>query len=151
MDLAAFFEEAEREARANAEGVLVINAAPRKSQLNFLPGRTLTRNVREKYRPSENFGGASFVFASDAQRKGRPGLLFVAQLEFGKHRLFGENMFGHIELQIDSGEDDAREHSGNENSGERASQEHEQQIISGVYGGEDQNKNSDEVNNSFAR
>src|ERR1700677_3504248 len=79
IDLAAFFEESEREARAYAERILLINATPRKGQLNFLPGRTLARNVREKYGPRKNFCGAFFVLARDAQRKGRPGLFFVAQ------------------------------------------------------------------------
>src|ERR1700684_2239565 len=78
IDLAAFFEEAEREARANAERILPINAAPRKGQLNFLPGRTLARKVRKKYGPRKDFSGASFILAGDSQREGRPSLLFIA-------------------------------------------------------------------------
>ena len=63
VDLSGFFEEAEGETRSNAERILVINTAPWKGQLNFLPGRALARDVREKYRPRKNFCGAFLILA----------------------------------------------------------------------------------------
>src|ERR1700733_2878469 len=81
VDVAAFFEEAEGEARAYAERILAINAAARKHQFNFLPRGAFARDVGEKYRACEHFSGAFFALASDAQRERRPSLLFVAQLE----------------------------------------------------------------------
>src|SRR5580704_18284875 len=151
VNLAALFEEAKGKARANAERILAINAAALKYKFYFLPRGAFARDVRKKDGPSENSWRAVFVLAGDAQRERWPGLLFVAQLELGKHGLFGENMLGHFELKVDSGEHDAREHSGNENAGERAGQNHEKQVVSGVYGGQNENRNRDEVNHSFAR
>ncbi len=101
----------------------------------------MPRDVREENGARENFGRRFFLAADDAERKGRPHLLVVAQLDFGQHGLLGENVLGQIEFQLDSGEHDARKHAGNQNSGEQAGQNQEQQIVAGVDGGENQNEN----------
>ena len=60
-------------------------------------------------------------------------------------------MLGHVELQVDSGQDRARQHARNQDSGERARENHEEQVISGVDGSENQNENGYEVDDSFTR
>ncbi len=89
IHVARFFEEAEGETRANAEGVLAIRAAMRKGEFHLLTRTAEARDVRKKDGAREDLSGAFFVRADYAQRKRRPRLLFIAQFEFGKHRLLG--------------------------------------------------------------
>src|ERR1700723_1192704 len=79
IHLAGFLEEAEGKSGADAEGVLAVVATMRKSQLNFLARRRLSRDVEKKYRTRENLSRALFVFAHYAQGERRPRLLFIAQ------------------------------------------------------------------------
>src|SRR5579863_463948 len=126
-DRACFLEEPEWEASADTESVLAVNAALWERQLYFLTRRALTRNVGEINGAGEHLGCAFFCFAYDQQRKRWPSLLFIAQFEFGKHRLLGENVLGHVEFQVDASENDARQHSGNQNPSKRAGENHEQE------------------------
>src|SRR5580698_8198996 len=150
-DRASFLEEAERKAGANAKSVLAVNAALGKGQLYFLARRALTRNVGKINGAGEHLGCAFFCLAYDQQRKRWPGLFLVAQLEFGKHRLLGENVLGHVELQVDASENDARQYTGNQNAGERAGENHEEKVVAGVYRREHEDEDSAEINDSFAR
>ena len=78
-------------------------------------------------------------------------MLFVAQFEFGKHWLLGENVLGHIELQVDTSEHHARQHSGNQNSSKRAGENHEEKVVACVYRREHEDEDSAKINDSFAR
>ena len=78
-------------------------------------------------------------------------MLFVAQFEFGKHRLLGENVLGHVEFQVDTSEHNARQHSGNQNPSKRAGENHEEQVVAGIHRREHENKDRAEINDSFAR
>ena len=58
---------------------------------------------------------------------------------------------GKSNLQLDSGEHDARKHAGNQNACEQAGENQEQQIVAGIDGGEHQHENADEVDDAVAR
>src|SRR4029077_7055373 len=85
--LARFFEEAEGKARADAECVLAINAAAWKYELHFLARGAQARDVGEIDWAREPLSRVCFRFARHAQRKRRPGLFLVSQLELGEHGL----------------------------------------------------------------
>ncbi len=123
----------------------------RESELHFLARAAESRDVRKEYGAREDLSGAFFVRADHAQRKRRPRLLFVAQFEFGEHRLLGENVLGHVEFQVNASEHRARKDTGNQDAREGTRQDHEQQIVSGVDGSENQNRDDAEVNHSLAR
>ena len=59
--------------------------------------------------------------------------------------------FGQIEFQVNASEDRAGKHAGNEDAGDGAGQHHEEEVVAGVDGGEDQNRDDSEVDHAFAR
>ena len=152
IHLARLFEEAEGKPRANAESILAVDAAARKSQLHFLARRALPRNVRKKNgrvrisraRPSssrpttrsENDGQICFSLRSSIS----------ASTGCSAKMCSGKSNFSSI-----AGEHDAREHAGNQNPREQAGENHEEQIVAGVDRGENQDENGGEINDSVAR
>ena len=150
-DRTRLFEEAKREAGANSKSVLAVRSAARKNQLNFLARGTQTRNVRKKYRPGENLAsGVLFGLSNHAQGKRWPEFLIVAQFHLRHDRLLGEHMFGHVELQPNTGKHGAGEHAGNNDAGQRTGQDHEKQIVAGVDRSKNQNADDAEVNHALA-
>ncbi len=151
IHLARFLEEPEGKACANAESVLAIIAAMGEGEFDFLSRGRLPRDVRKKYWPRENLARAFFIFTHHAQGEGRPRLLFIAQLQFSDHGLLREYVLGNVEPQLDAGKHRARQHAGNQDAGERAGQHHEEQVVAGVDGSENQDGDHAEVHHAFAR
>src|ERR1700728_994535 len=76
--LASLLEKPERKSRPNPKRILPVNTPPRKSQLHLLPHRAHSRNVRKKYRLSQDLRRSRLFLATDhPQRKRRPHLLLV--------------------------------------------------------------------------
>ena len=59
-------------------------------------------------------------------------------------------MLGQVEFQVDAGEHRAREDAGNQDPGDGAGENHEEEVVAGVDGGEDQDRDDSEVDHAFA-
>ena len=100
----------------------------------------------------ESAADAFFVFAQSlTAKRRRTANCFSLRVRRWPESAVGENMLGQFEVHVDAAEHDPREQSRNQHSGEQAGQNHEQQIVSRVYGSENEDRNPDEVDNAFAR
>ena len=89
--------------------------------------------------------GVFFVFPTTRSENDGHVCFSLRNSDFGEHRLLGENVLGQVEFQFDAGEHGARKHAGNQNARKQAGEHHEEQIVSGVDGGEDQNEDDAKV------
>src|SRR5271163_464289 len=151
IHLACLLEEAEGKARANAERILPVNAAAREAQLDLLARGAHPRDVWEKNRAGEDFGGRFFGATDNPDGERRPRRLVVPQLDFSEHGLFGKNVLWQIEFELDAGEHDARKHAGNQNTGEQTGENQEKQIVAGVDRGQNQYEDGGEIDDAVAR
>ena len=60
-------------------------------------------------------------------------------------------MFGQFELEFNPSKHGSREHARNQNSREQAAQNQKKQIVSGIYGRENDDQNHAEIDDSLAR
>ena len=91
-----------------------------------------------------------FDLADQRHRKRRHHLLRIVKLGDGQDRAFGENMLGQFEPHVDPAEHQPRKHPRDQHARKQARQNHEQEIVAGVQGGQRYHENAAEIHHALA-
>src|SRR6266478_1719315 len=153
LDAMRLLQEAKREARDDAKGILAINAAGWKRDGNGLLHAAALRQIGKiDGRFKERSGGrvlGGYRFHAKGKRRQRQ--LFVFQFNGGANRLAGENVLRQLQAHGHAGKRDRRENSGHENDGDKAGEDQKEKVVAGVEGGERNQNDSENVEPAFAR